>query len=102
MMSVDVLIACAVLQDHADQLSVLGNIIRPETETVSNIITLTSISELFSVDRTAICNVTTVYTAVQKVLLCLPALSEKKKKKATCNLLLGIQQLVAEAVPLKG
>ncbi|ROJ25274.1 IQ domain-containing protein G [Anabarilius grahami] len=33
MMSVDVLIACAVLQDHADQLSVLGNIIRPGAET---------------------------------------------------------------------
>ncbi|XP_056123869.1 dynein regulatory complex protein 9 isoform X2 [Rhinichthys klamathensis goyatoka] len=33
MMSVDVLVACAVLQDHADQLSVLGNIIRPGAET---------------------------------------------------------------------
>ncbi|XP_077104354.1 dynein regulatory complex protein 9 isoform X5 [Siphateles boraxobius] len=32
MMSVDVLVACAVLQDHADQLSVLGNIIRPGAE----------------------------------------------------------------------
>ncbi|XP_067275781.1 dynein regulatory complex protein 9 isoform X2 [Pseudorasbora parva] len=33
MMPVDVLIACTVLQDHADQLSVLGNIIRPGAET---------------------------------------------------------------------
>lgn len=40
MMSVDVLIACAVLQDHADQLSVLGNVIRPGADTVSNAITL--------------------------------------------------------------
>jgi len=36
MMSLDVLVACAVLQDHADQLSVLGNIITG-AETVSNV-----------------------------------------------------------------
>ncbi len=36
-MSVDVLRVCAVLQDCADQLAVLGNIIRPGADTVSNV-----------------------------------------------------------------
>ncbi len=40
MMSVDVLRAWAVLQDCADQLAVLGNIICPGADTVSNIIKL--------------------------------------------------------------
>lgn len=49
MMSVDVLVACAVLQDHADQLSVLGNIItlRPGAETVSNILTVMNLRIVF-------------------------------------------------------
>ncbi len=54
-MSVDVLRVCAVLQDCADQLAVLGNIIRPGADTVSNIIKLKT---------TSYCNYVVIYFVI--------------------------------------
>lgn len=73
MMSVDELRVCVLLQDCADQLSVLGNIIRPGAETVSNNIKFTSTSEQrpLSVYKTVFCTAT-----VLTFIILLPLMSD--------------------------